>query len=132
MQENPRAAKALKRRKKPKIRKPGRKASSTGRLAFWLVLLVVLALGIGIWRLWYYYYGTTPRFNYVLVEKNDSPLKILNGESLKLHPRDKLAIRSISTTLYINYGIRLACTGLDINAFRYGASVFSDLLPARK
>ena len=91
---------------------------------------MVLALGIGLWRLWHYYYGTTPRFNYVLVEKNDSLLKILNGESLRLHPRDKLAIRTISTTLYINYGIRLACTGLDINAFRYGAPVFSDLLPA--
>lgn len=110
------------RRKKPK---------KTNAAVFWVILLLAAAAFVLVWWIWSCFYNVTPRFNYLLLQKNGQPLKILNGEVLELHPRDRLKIQEISTTVCLNRGIRLTARDIDISALRYQEMVLSDLLPSR-
>ena len=110
---------AINRRKKPK----------TNATIYWVILLLVAGALLFAWWIWSCFYNVTPRFHFILVQKNEHPLKLLNGEVLKLHPRDRLKIQKISTNICFNRGVRLAAEGIDINALRYEEKAFSDLLP---
>lgn len=108
-----------------------RKKPKTNSTAFWVILLLAAGAFLFLWWIWSCFYNVTPRFNYLLVLKNGQPLKLLNGEVLKFHPRDRLKIQKISTNICFNRGIRLTANGMDINALRYEERVLSDLLPGR-
>jgi tetratricopeptide (TPR) repeat protein len=63
---------------------------------------------------------------------NKEPQKILSGEILALHPRDRIKIVEISTNVPFNFFIRLAARDLDVNALRYEEMTLSELLPGKK
>ena len=100
------------------------------RLLFWLFTFLVLsvsALGGWLWR----QHSQAPRLNYLLMNVNGRPLKLLSGETLSLRPRDKLEITDISTNIPFNMDIRLVCKGLDVNALQYDNTTLSELLPEK-
>jgi len=108
-----------------------KKKPKTNATVFWVILLLGVGALLLAWWIWSCFYNVTPRFHYLLVNKNGQPLKILSGEALKLHPRDRLRIQKISTNICFNRGIRLTAKGTDINALRYEEKVLADLLPGR-
>jgi tetratricopeptide (TPR) repeat protein len=73
-------------------------------------------------------HSVSPRLNFVLVEKNDDRLKLLSGEVIKLHPHDKIRIAEISTSIHFNIGVRLSCTGLDVEALTFEKLPLTSLL----
>ncbi len=110
-------------RPKSKTDRPGRK------LAYWVVisLLVLAAFTSGLW-LWRRTYTSPPRFNFVLISVNHESHKIFSGETFVLHPEDKVKILKISTSAFLNLGIRLVAPGFDVSALRYEESTLSNLL----
>ena len=112
------------------VTRVGRKSRSDGT-GFWIVvLLLVGAFSVG-WWLWSCLYDVTPRFDFILMAKNGQPMKLLNGEILNIHPKDKLLIEKVSTNICFNQGVRLAAGGFDVNALLYDGMVLSNLLPDR-
>lgn len=83
------------------------------------------------WWLWSCLFDVSPQFNYILIEKNELPLKLLTGEVLQLNPQDRIRILEISTNICFNYGVRLISSRFDVNALLYEAMTFSTLLSNR-
>ena len=108
-----------------------RRKPKTNAAVFWVIFLLAAGTFLVGWWIWSCFYNVTPRFHYLLIQKNGQPLKLLNGEVLKLHPGDRLKIEKVSTNICFNLGIRLTARGMDINALRYEERVISDLLPGR-
>jgi tetratricopeptide (TPR) repeat protein len=109
-----------KRKKKRFVRRP----------AFWLVSLLIIAAFASGWFLWRgIYIPFTPRFNCILVSINQEPKKIRSGETLPLHPGDKVKILKISTNVPLNLGVRISAVGFDVNSLRYEEISISTLLP---
>ena len=106
-----------------------RKKPKTNATIYWVILLLAAGTLLFAWWMWSCFYNVTPRFYFILVQKNEHPLKLLDGEVLKLHPRDRLKIQKISTNICFNRGVRLIAEGIDINALRYEEKALSDLLP---
>jgi tetratricopeptide (TPR) repeat protein len=102
------------------------------RSAFWLIILILIAVSISVWWLWRGLYVIPPRLNFILLTVNKEPQKILSGEILALHPKDKVKIVEISTNVPFNLFIRLVAGGLDVNALRYEEMNISELLPEKK
>ncbi len=88
-------------------------------------MLSVSAIGGWLW----WQHSQTPRLNYLSMNVNGRPLKLLSRETLSLRPRDKLEIADISTNIPFNMDIRLVCKGLDVNALQYDETTLSELLP---
>ena len=66
-----------------------RKKHRGDRTAFWVILFLLIgAFALG-WWLWTCLYQVTPQFNYLSLKKNGAPLKVLSGETLRIHPRDR-------------------------------------------
>jgi tetratricopeptide (TPR) repeat protein len=101
------------------------------RPAFWLAILIVIAASISGWWLWRGLYVTPPRLNFILLTVNKEPQKILSGEILALHPKDRIKIVEISTNVPFNLFIRLVARDLDVNALRYEEMSLSELLPEK-
>lgn len=106
-----------------------RKKPHSDRTVFWIIILLVIGVFSVVWWLWSCLYNVSPQFNFILLTKNEHPLKILNGETLNIHPKDRLSISKISTNICFNHGVRLAASGFDVNAFLYEGMAFSTLLP---
>ncbi|MGD9158200.1 MAG: tetratricopeptide repeat protein [Desulfobacteraceae bacterium] len=109
-----------------KRKKPG---SGSGRTLFLAGILVILAVVVGGYYIYNGLFPETVRFNYILITKNGEPLKIFQGETVKLHPSDLCKIREISTNIYFNYDIRLVSTGMDINGLLYEEIALQKMLP---
>jgi len=92
------------------------------------ILLLLSALAGG-WWLWRYKLTQSPRLNYITLSINHETRRILSGETLALHPNDRVKILDISTNIPFNLKIRLSAEGLDVNALRYEELIISDLLP---
>jgi len=99
---------------------------------FWLIIIVVIAASISGWWFWRGLYVIPPRLNFILLTVNKEPQKILSGEILAFHPKDRVKIVEISTNVPFNFFIRLVARGLDVNALRYGEMSISELLPEKK
>jgi tetratricopeptide (TPR) repeat protein len=84
-----------------------------------------------VWWIWPGLYNVSPEFYYILIEKNGQPLKLLNGEVLRLHPQDRVKILKVSTSISFNIGVRLMASGVDINALSYERLPLATLLPER-
>ncbi|MCP4665287.1 MAG: tetratricopeptide repeat protein [Deltaproteobacteria bacterium] len=81
------------------------------------------------WWFWFGQYTLAPRFDYLLISVNQEPQKILPGETLSLHPGDKVKILKISTNIPLSHNVRLTATDLDVEAIRYQELWFAELLP---
>ncbi len=112
---------ARKKRKKPR--------TGSGNTLYLAGIVVTLALLVGGYRLYTGVFPEEIKFNYVVLTKNGEPLKILQGESFKLHPSDRCKIQELSTNIYFNYGVRLVSTGLDINGLLYEETPIEKMLP---
>jgi tetratricopeptide (TPR) repeat protein len=87
-----------------------------------IAVLLLLWIGRGL-------HPASPEFYYLLVEKNDQPLRLLNGDKLQLHPEDNLKIIQVSTNILFNVGVRLVAKDLDVTALKYEKLPLSALLP---
>lgn len=106
-----------------------RKKPGTGNSFFLAGILVILAILAGGYYLYAGLYPESARFNYIIIARNGEPLKIIQGETQKLHPSDLCKIEEISTNIYFNYGTRLVSTGMDINSLLYEETALENLLP---
>jgi tetratricopeptide (TPR) repeat protein len=111
--------------------KKRRKKRRARRILFWAIILVVLAALYGGWRLWSCLHTVSPQFNFIFLAKNESRLKLVNGEVLRLHPNDRLKILKVSTNVCFNRGVRLAARGFDANALLIEEMPIAVLLPDR-
>ena len=91
-------------------------------------LLLFSALAGG-WWLWRQKLTQSPRLNYISISINHETRRILSGETLALHPNDRVKILDISTNIPFNLNIRLSAEGLDVNALRYEDLTIAELLP---
>ncbi len=111
--------------------KKKRKPPGSNRMARWAVVLLTMSLLFVGYLLWSCLYDSSPRFNFTVISKDNETLKILNGESLRLHPKNRLKIMDISTDICFNRGVRLVSEGLDINSLLYREVSVAELLAER-
>lgn len=97
-----------------------------------MTILLLLSALAGGWWLWHYKFTQSPRLNYIALSINHETRRILSGETLALHPNDRVKILDISTNIPFNLNIRLSAEGLDVNALRYEELIISDLLPHKE
>lgn len=100
-----------------------KKGPRRSRTAFGVIVLLTVGAFSVVWWIWPGLGTSSPRFYSILIEKNDQPLRFLDGETLRLHPKDRVRILDISTNIFFNIGVRLFASGLDVNA------LFSERLP---
>ncbi|MBN1831451.1 MAG: tetratricopeptide repeat protein [Deltaproteobacteria bacterium] len=102
------------------------------RKIFWVAILLVIGLLFAAWWAWSSIYSVSPEFYFILISKNGDSVKLLNGETLPLHPEDRVKILKISTNVGLNWGVRLVSTEFDVNALVEEALPISELLPERE
>lgn len=108
--------------------KPGRRPQ-TRRTAFWVVVALILGTFAFLWWVWPGLYSVSPRFDSLLLQKNSDRVRLLKGETLHLHPQDKVRILELSTNITLNVGVRLFSRGFDVTALCHEMSRIADLLP---
>jgi tetratricopeptide (TPR) repeat protein len=112
---------------KNRRKKPG----SRSRAAFWVIVTLLIAAFSVVWWFWPGLYNASPEFYYLLFEKNGQPLKLLNGEALRLHPQDRVKLIKVSTNITLNLGVRLVASDIDVNALSYETLPVATLLSGR-
>jgi tetratricopeptide (TPR) repeat protein len=117
---------ALDRYRRKKATPPAR------RKTFWVIILLVIGLLSAGWWFWVSIYTVSPEFHFILVNKNGESVKLFNGETLTLHPDDRVKILKISTNVGLNWGVRLVSTEFDVNALTEEDLAISELLPNRE
>ena len=93
-----------------------------------MVLLIVAVLGASGW----FYYGlylVAPQLNSLLVLVNGEPRQLIPGDNIALHPKDRVKILKVSTSIPLNLHIRLASPGFDVEALRYQEEPLFRLMP---
>jgi len=93
-----------------------------------IILLLVGAVAGG-WWLWRDKMTESARFNAMTLRVNQDTRKLISGETVSLHPHDRVKILSISTSIPLNLNIRLSAEGFDVNALQYEALTLASLLP---
>jgi tetratricopeptide (TPR) repeat protein len=99
------------------------------RTAFAVTLLLVVGAFCFVWWVWPGLYDVSPQFNFILLEKNDQRLKLLKGETLRLHPQDQVKILAVSTNITFNVGVRLVAGDMDVEALTYDKIQLATLFP---
>ena len=98
-------------------------------MGFLLACLFILALAAAGWWFWNHMTSPSPHLNFIVLTINGEPRKILSGESILLHPNDKVKISEISTSIPLNLNIRLVAENFDVNALRFEEMPVAQLLP---
>ena len=101
-------------------------------LGFLLACLFILALAAVGWWFWNHMTSPSPRLDFIVLTVNGEPRKILSGESVLLHPNDKVKISEISTSIPLNLNIRLVADNFDVNALRFEEMPLAQLLPEQE
>ena len=110
-----------------RIRPPGARRSG-----LWISLILLIAILIAGYWLWPCLNNAEPRFNYLKIVKDGESLNLLNGETIRFHPRDRVKVLKISTNICFNRGVRLVTEGPDINSLLYDELSLGDLLPDKE
>ena len=105
------------------------KRPQRSRKAFAVTLLLVVGAFCFVWWVWPGLYNASPQFYSMLLEKNGDRLTLLNGETLNLHPQDQVRILDVSTSITFNVGVRLAASGMDVEALTYEKTRLAALFP---
>lgn len=108
--------------------KKNTKKRSSHRLSLFLICLLLIASLVISWLFWRNVYVDSPRFNSVLFLINNEPKSILSGETLSLHPQDRIKILNVSTSIFFNIDIRLEAKDFDAGSLKYEEMRLSDLL----
>ena len=109
--------------------KENKARSSLGFLFACLFILVLVAAG---WWFWNHMASPSPHLNFIVLTINGEPRKVLSGESVLLHPNDKVKISEISTSIPLNLNIRLVAENFDVNALRFEEMPIVQLLPEQE
>lgn len=109
-----------------------KKKQTQRKRTFWVILLLAAAALAAGWWLWNNKMAGSARFNAISVRVNDDTRKLLAGETLSLHPNDRVKIVSLSTNIPLNLNVRLLAEGFDVNALRYETLPLGDLLPQQE
>lgn len=112
-------------KRKKRVRKPGTKRPLSYRIG---VTLFIAALVLGVFKLWTCLNVDDPHLNYMDVTLNGEALVLLNGETARFHPGDRLRIIDISTNICFNRGVRIVSDGMDADSLIYDEVLLSDLL----
>jgi tetratricopeptide (TPR) repeat protein len=104
-----------------------KQASSRNSVRVILLFLLFCLLALAWW--WTTAPKPSPRFNYMVIEREGHLFKLFSGETLKLHPKTRFKIHQISTNIIFNRGVRIVSKGFDVNALRYAELSFNSLLP---
>jgi tetratricopeptide (TPR) repeat protein len=99
------------------------------RTAFAVTLILVLGAFCFVWWVWPGLYDVSPQFNFMLLEKNGERLRLLKGETLRLHPQDQVKILAVSTNITFNVGVRLVASDMDVEALTYEKTQLATLFP---
>ncbi len=91
-------------------------------------MFIAAILGTGGW-LYYGLYMVPPQLNSLLILLNGEPRQVIPGDKLALHPKDRVRILKIFTSIPLNLNIRLASTGFDAEALRYQEEALFGLMP---
>lgn len=105
-----------------------KKKQAQRRRVLWVILFLAAASLIG-WWLWRDRMRDAPRFHSMTVQINQDTRKVLPGETLSLHPNDRLQIQAISTNIPLNLNVRLSADNFDVSALQYEPLKLSDLIP---
>ncbi|OQX65273.1 MAG: hypothetical protein B5M55_04380 [Desulfococcus sp. 4484_242] len=108
-----------------------KKKQAERRRTFCLILLLTVAAAAGGWWLWQNKIGVVYRFESLTIKVNADVRTIASGETLSLHPGDRVRILSISTNIPLNWNVRLSAEGFDVNALRYETLPIAQLLSQR-
>jgi len=106
-----------------------KKKQAQHRRTFYLILLLAVAAGAGGWWLWQNKIAVANRFESLTIQVNNHVRTVASGETLSLHPHDRVRILSISTNIPLNWNVRLSAEGFDVNALRYETLPIGQLLP---
>lgn len=106
-----------------------KKKQAQRRRTFWVIIILLSGALAGCWWLWRAKIADSARLNAMTVRVNHDTRKLLSGETLSLHPHDRVKILSISTNIPLNLNVRLSAKGFDVNALRYETLPLTDLLP---
>jgi protein O-GlcNAc transferase len=115
-------------KKKKRVRKPGTRGPLGARIA---ITLFIAAAILGVLKLWACFNVTDPHLNYMDVTRNGEALVLLDGETARFHPGDRLRIVDIFTNICFNRGVRIVSGGIDANSLIYDDVLLSDLLPEK-
>ncbi len=106
--------------------KPG-----SGKKTVLVIFLIVLAALLGGYRFYKCLYPKNLQFDYIILTRDGDPFKIVNGEEVRLHPKNRVQIKKISTNICFNLGVRIVSTDIDINSLMYEENALSELLPEK-
>ncbi len=81
---------------------------------------------------WVSRYSGPSRLNFVVFKVNGETIKILPGESISLHPSDRVMISWISTNIPLSFGVRPFADRVDIAALFDSEAALSEILPDRE
>jgi tetratricopeptide (TPR) repeat protein len=105
------------------------KRKARARSGTWITILLIAAvLGTGAW-LYYGLYLVSPQLNSLLILVNGEPRQVIPGDKIALHPKDRVKILKVSTSIPLNLHIRLTSSGFDAEALRYQEEVLFRLMP---
>ena len=107
-----------------------KKSSSFFRKLIIYTLLISAILAYLFW-LWNRIYFTAHRFYSITFLQNDQIKRILDGEKIRFHPKDKVKIIHISTNVPFNYHVRLFCKDIDIESLLYRGKRLISILPSK-
>ncbi len=79
--------------------------------------------------LWHRLFISPHKFYYMSIMQNGEIKKILDGDTLRLYPKDRVKILHISTNIPFNLHVRLFCKELDIMSLVYEEKMIFSLLP---
>ncbi|MBW2110560.1 MAG: tetratricopeptide repeat protein [Deltaproteobacteria bacterium] len=108
-----------------------RKKHAGRHLTFWVIALLIVGGAAG-WWMWHFKLARSPRLNYLALSINGEIRRLLSGETLALHPDDRVKIVDISTNVPLDLNIRLSSEGLDVNALQYEELKLKDFLPHKE
>jgi len=99
------------------------------RKAFGVTLLLVVGAFCFAWWVWPGLYNASPEFYSMLLEKNGERLRLLKGDTLRLHPQDQVKLLAVSTNITFNVGVRLVAADMDIEALTFDRIQLAALFP---
>ncbi|MBN1626231.1 MAG: tetratricopeptide repeat protein [Deltaproteobacteria bacterium] len=115
-------------KRKKRVRKPGTKRPLGYRIG---ITLFIAAIALGAFKLWTCLNVADPHFDYMDATLNGEALVLLNGETARFHPGDRLRIIDISTNICFNRGVRIVSEGMDADSLVYGEVLLSEVLPEK-
>lgn len=90
--------------------------------------MIAAIFGTGAW-LYYGLYLVPQQLNSLLILVNGEPRQVIPGDKMVLHPKDRVRILKVSTSIPLNLHIRLTSSSFDAEALRYQEEALFRVMP---